>query len=85
MSDDIKNAATHLMGEGHVDEGVAVEALQKEVLRLRALVAGQKPVCPHCLSPMVATKFKGYYDQFDYWACSCDSLPCMNTEYGAFG
>ena len=31
----------------------------------------QKPICPLCNKEMHVVKYKGYYDSFVYWECSC--------------
>ena len=80
-----KDAGTHLIGEGHVDEGIAVDALREEVARLNKLVSDGKPVCPHCKTAMTPTQYKGYYDTFYYWGCQCETLPGAEVEHGAFG
>lgn len=79
----LRDAVTHLCAAGKIDEGTAVEALLQEVLRLRKVVA---PACPHCHTTMIPTRFKGYYDEFDYWGCACDTLPKVaETHRGCFG
>jgi len=57
-----------LMGEGRVDEGMALEDLLRECERASTLTG---PVCPTCLQAMVRTTYEGYYDGFSYWACQC--------------
>ncbi len=44
----------------------------------------QMPVCPYCKAEMVATKYDGYYDGFDYWACDCETLPIKNKWRGGY-
>ena len=29
------------------------------------------PICPYCKARMRAMKYKGYYDEFDFWDCDC--------------
>jgi hypothetical protein len=77
----IQDAVTHLCGAERVDAALAVQALLEEVKRLRAATA---PVCPHCHVSLRPTQFKGYYDEFCYWECDCDSLPKAKTVRGAF-
>ncbi len=44
----------------------------------------EKPYCPRCKSVMEATRFRGYYDEFDYWSCNCDNLEVEHTRCGAY-
>lgn len=80
----IDDAENLLLASGKIDEGIAVADLQKEVVRLRALVQSTVPVCPHCKTTMVASTYKGYYDTFSYWECNCDTLPGAHVVKGAF-
>lgn len=80
-----KDAGTYLMAGDHVDEGIAVEGLRQELIRLRAQVESGKPVCPHCKTAMAPTNYKGYYDQFPCWICECRELPNAESMVGDCG
>jgi hypothetical protein len=72
---DIKNAGTRLMGGGFMDEGILLEKIYDDLVKLQDMVKSHSMICPYCLSPLVAYRFKGYYDSFDHWGCKCDKLP----------
>jgi uncharacterized protein with PIN domain len=56
-------------------ESEQVEDLLEDLERLQSLLASKKRVCPHCKAELKPTRFDGYYDGFDYWACDCHKLP----------
>jgi hypothetical protein len=37
--------------------------------------ARDKPTCPYCKTQLFQMRFKGYYEEFDFWGCNCDLLP----------
>lgn len=54
--------------------------LEKLVAELEAKLASKVPVCPHCKAEMEAVEFEGYYDNFDYWSCDCETIPAKNKR-----
>jgi hypothetical protein len=61
---------------------------QEEQIKISEKIAiaikENKPYCPRCQSVMEATRFVGYYDSFDFWACKCDNLPVEETVHGCY-
>lgn len=62
-------AATHLMGNERVMDGIAIQDCMNELERLRKLIAKKKLLCPVCKEPLAPVSFKGYYDSFECWMC----------------
>jgi hypothetical protein len=42
------------------------------------------PVCPFCKVVMEPVNFRGYYDEFCYWGCSCDQFDNVEESCGAY-
>lgn len=75
---------TTIIAAGLVDEGVAVEAMEKELEKLTASIATGSPICPICKSVMKPQNYCGYYDSFSYWECDCQEFPDARTWRGAY-
>ena len=75
---------TTLYANNLIDEGIAVEALEKKVIKLTRLIEEKNPVCPHCKTKMAAAHFNGYYESFYMWECSCLVIPNAEKQSGAF-
>jgi transposase-like protein len=80
----MSDLGTRIIGAGLVDDGIAVEAMEKEVAELRSVIAAAKPVCPICKTGMKQQNYRGYYDSFSYWECDCPEFPGANTWNGAY-
>ena len=75
---------TKIIAAGLVDEGIEVEAMQRELASLKALLGNDKPKCPFCLKLMEPREYRGYYDSFHYWECGCDVLPGADQWEGSY-
>ena len=75
---------TRIMAAGLVDDGMAVEAMEKELEKLTAAVASGSPMCPICKCVMKQQNYRGYYDSFSYCECDCAEFPGANTWNGAY-
>lgn len=73
-----------IIGAGLAIEGITVENMEKELIRLRQIIANKEPVCPHCKEKLKPYSFEGYYDSFCYWGCDCEKLPLATTHKGAY-
>ena len=80
----MSDLGTRIMAAGLVDDGLAVEDMERELIKLRELVASTKPVCPFCKSEMNPKNYKGYYESFGYWGCDCLEFPGASTFAGAY-
>jgi len=84
LEKNMSDLGTRIICAGLVDDGVAVEAMEKELSELKAVVASGKPVCPICQSEMKAVNYKGYYEAFSFWECKCQSFSEAESQHGAF-
>jgi len=80
----VSDLGTKIIGAGLVDEGMAVEAMETELKKLRETIASGKPVCPICKCEMKQQNYNGYYDLFSYWECDCSDFPDGNTWNGTY-
>jgi hypothetical protein len=42
------------------------------------------PVCPYCKTTMEPCHFNGYYEDFPFWGCECDTLPKAERVSGQY-
>ena len=42
------------------------------------------PVCPYCKVTMRPRHFRGYYEAFYMWQCSCKKVPGAKEKPGAY-
>jgi transposase-like protein len=80
----VSELGTRIICAGLVDDGMAVEDMERELAKLRELVTSTRPVCPVCKSEMNQKNYQGYYDSFSYWGCDCVEFPGANTWSGAY-
>lgn len=80
----MSNLTTTLFANNLCDEGIEVEALERKVKELTELIESKKPVCPICKEEMKPFNFKGYYDEFSGWECSCENFPDVEDSHGAY-
>jgi hypothetical protein len=80
----MSDLGTRIIAAGLVDDGIAVESIEKSLADLTAAVASGSPVCPVCQCVMKQQNYKGYYDSFSYWECDCKQFPDANTWNGAY-
>ena len=73
-------AGTDCFDESLALDAMEVEEMFKRLNELEEVVAIKRPVCPHCLTEMKETTFKGYYDTFDHWSCECESFKNIETQ-----
>jgi transposase-like protein len=66
---------TNIMAAGLVDEGIKFEKMEEEIAALKEKLSSGKPVCPYCHAVMHPFAYKGYYDEFVGWSCSCEKFP----------
>lgn len=82
---ELEDIAQLLMENGQIDEGTLLH-LHVMDLRDREKKLGTRPVCPICKENLERVRYKGYYDQFDYWDCLCGSnVKVERVEIGAYG
>jgi len=72
------------MAAGLVEDGIEVESMEAELATLRGIVSSKKPVCPICRTQLEQVNFRGYYDEFSYWGCLCESFPDGRNAPGAY-
>lgn len=80
----MSDLGTRIMAAGLVEDGMEVESMEEELAKLRAMVSSQKPVCPICKTQLEQVNFRGYYDDFSYWGCSCESFPDGRNAHGDY-
>lgn len=80
----MSDLGTRIMAAGLVDDGIAVEAIEKAMAELTTAVASGMPMCPICKCVMRQRNYKGYYDSFSYWECDCQEFPGAGTWNGAY-
>jgi hypothetical protein len=42
------------------------------------------PVCPYCKTEMRPFDYRGYYDSFVGWECSCEKIPKAEKQFGQY-
>ena len=80
----MSDLGTRIIAAGLVDDGIAVEAIEKSLADLTAAVASGSPVCPVCKCAMKQQNYQGYYDSFSYWGCDCVEFPGASTWSGVY-
>lgn len=69
---------------GLCDEGMEFDRMKKELEVLKARISSINPCCPFCLKEMSPVNYRGYYDEFSFWECGCDSFEKAEKQTGAY-
>lgn len=53
----------------------------EELKPLKELVM---PICPYCKKEMTPYKYTGYYEDFSYWDCDCETIKNETVWHGSY-
>jgi transposase-like protein len=76
--------STSIYAAGLCDEGLEFDRMKEEIEALKLKLSSSKPTCPICCEIMKPVNYRGYYDEFSFWECGCDSFKEAEKQFGMY-